>query len=104
MLTIPVILASSERSFSKFKLLKSINMGPVEILKFLKRYDCFPNATIAYRGMLTIYSCDSCIIGMKLFKTQSIKVLLTFYNNNLAMIARESDMLEKIDYVRTIKA
>ena len=25
------------------------SMGPVEILKFLKRHDCFPNATIAYR-------------------------------------------------------
>ena len=25
------------------------NIGPVEILKFLKWHDCFPNATIAYR-------------------------------------------------------
>jgi hypothetical protein len=30
------------------------NMGPLEILKFLKRHDCFPNATIAYRVLLTI--------------------------------------------------
>ena len=30
------------------------DMGPVEILKFLKRHDCFPNASIAYRIMLTI--------------------------------------------------
>ena len=25
------------------------NIGPVEILKFLKWHDCFPNASIAYR-------------------------------------------------------
>ena len=30
------------------------NMGPVEILKFLKWHDCFPNASIAYRVLLTI--------------------------------------------------
>ena len=30
------------------------DMGPVEILKFLKRHDCFPNASIAYRVLLTI--------------------------------------------------
>ena len=30
------------------------NIGPVEILKFLKRHDCFPNACIAYRVLLTI--------------------------------------------------
>ena len=29
-------------------------MGSVEILKLLKRHDCFPNATIAYSVMLTI--------------------------------------------------
>ena len=30
------------------------NMGPVEILKFLRWRACFPNATIAYRVLLTI--------------------------------------------------
>ena len=30
------------------------NIGPVEVLKFLKRHDCFPNASIAYRVLLTI--------------------------------------------------
>jgi hypothetical protein len=30
------------------------NMGPVQILNFLKRHDCFPNAAIAYRTLLTI--------------------------------------------------
>ena len=30
------------------------NMGCVEILKFFKRHDCFPNATIASRVLLII--------------------------------------------------
>jgi hypothetical protein len=29
-------------------------MRPIEILRFLKEYGCFPNATIAYRVLLTI--------------------------------------------------
>lgn len=29
-------------------------MGPIDILNFLKRLNCFPNATIAYRILLTI--------------------------------------------------
>jgi hypothetical protein len=30
------------------------NMGHIEILKFLKRHDSFPNTSIAYRILLTI--------------------------------------------------
>jgi hypothetical protein len=30
------------------------NMGPIEILKFLKRHESFPNTAIAYRILLTI--------------------------------------------------
>jgi hypothetical protein len=30
-------------------------MGPIEILRFLKEHGCFPNATIAYRVLLTIH-------------------------------------------------
>uniref|UniRef100_A0A453GKK2 HAT C-terminal dimerisation domain-containing protein n=1 Tax=Aegilops tauschii subsp. strangulata TaxID=200361 RepID=A0A453GKK2_AEGTS len=30
------------------------NIRPVEILNFLKRHDCFPNASIAYKVPLTI--------------------------------------------------
>jgi hypothetical protein len=29
-------------------------MGPIGILRFLKEHGCFPNATIAYRVLLTI--------------------------------------------------
>jgi hypothetical protein len=41
------------------------NMGPIEILNFLKRHDYFPNATIAYRVLLT--TCDSCISRAEFF-------------------------------------
>ncbi|GJS49840.1 zinc finger MYM-type protein 1-like protein [Tanacetum coccineum] len=34
--------------------LPSENMGPVDVLTFLKQRDCFPNALIAYRVLLTI--------------------------------------------------
>jgi hypothetical protein len=30
------------------------NMGPIEILKFLKRHDSFPNTSIAYRILMII--------------------------------------------------
>uniref|UniRef100_A0A8I7BJ04 HAT C-terminal dimerisation domain-containing protein n=1 Tax=Hordeum vulgare subsp. vulgare TaxID=112509 RepID=A0A8I7BJ04_HORVV len=30
------------------------NIGPLEILNFLKRHHCFPNASIAYRVLWTI--------------------------------------------------
>jgi hypothetical protein len=30
------------------------NIGPLEIQNFLKEHDYFPNATIAYRVLLTI--------------------------------------------------
>ena len=55
------------------------DMGPVDILKFLKRQDYFPNATIAYRVLLTTYDCH--ISRAKLFKTEVIEKLFAFYND-----------------------
>jgi hypothetical protein len=54
------------------------NMGPNEILKFLKRRDSFPNTSIAYRILLTIQVFQTQVgikfpntsIGMLLFQTQ----------------------------------
>ncbi|KAG2597940.1 hypothetical protein PVAP13_5KG311521 [Panicum virgatum] len=69
------------------------DMGPVEILKFLKRHDCFPNASIAYRIMLTIH----------LLKSYLRSTMTQERLNDLAMIALESDMLEKIDYERIVE-
>jgi len=83
------------------------NMGPVEILKFLKRHDCFPNASIAYRVLLTIpvtvASAERSFSKLKLLKSYLRSTMTQERLNDLAMIALESDMLEKINYERIIE-
>ena len=83
------------------------DMGPVEILKFLKRHDCFPNASIAYRIMLTIpvtvASAERSFSKLKLLESYLRSTMTQERLNVLAMIALESDMLEKIDYERIIE-
>jgi len=82
-------------------------MGAIEILKFLKRHDCFPNATIAYRVMLTIpvtvASAERSFSKLKLLKSYLRSTMTQERLNDLAMIALEGDLLEKIDYERIIE-
>ena len=82
-------------------------MGAIEILKFLKRHDCFPNATIAYRVMLTIpvtvASAERSFSKLKLLKSYLRSTVTQERLNDLAMIALEGDLLEKIDYERIIE-
>ena len=77
-------------------------MEPIEILKFLKRHDCFPNATIAYRVLLTISvtvaSAERSFSKLKLLKSYLRSTMTQERLNALAVIALESGMLEKIDY------
>ena len=72
-------------------------MGPVEILKFLKRHDCFPNATIAYRVLLTIpvtvASAERSFSKLKLLKSYLCSTMIQERLNDLTMIALESDIL-----------
>jgi len=83
------------------------SMGPVEILKFLKRHDCFPNTTIAYRVLLTIpvtvASAERSFSKLKLLKSYLRSTMTQERLNDLAMIAFVSDMLEKIDYESIIE-
>ena len=83
------------------------NMGPVEILKFLKRHDCFPNASIAYRVLfiipVTVASAERSFSKLKLLKSYLRSTMTQERLNDLAMIALESDMLEKIDYERIVE-
>ena len=83
------------------------DMGAIEILKFLKRHDCFPNATIAYRLMLTIpvtvASAERSFSKLKLLKSYLRSTMTQERLNDLAMIALEGDLLEKIDYERIIE-
>uniref|UniRef100_A0A8I7B0C9 HAT C-terminal dimerisation domain-containing protein n=1 Tax=Hordeum vulgare subsp. vulgare TaxID=112509 RepID=A0A8I7B0C9_HORVV len=78
------------------------NIGPVEILNFLKRHDCFPNASIAYRVLLTIpvtvASAEKSFCKLKLLKSYMRTTMTQQRLNDLATIALESEVLEKIDY------
>uniref|UniRef100_A0A8I6WNY7 HAT C-terminal dimerisation domain-containing protein n=1 Tax=Hordeum vulgare subsp. vulgare TaxID=112509 RepID=A0A8I6WNY7_HORVV len=75
------------------------NIGPVEILNFLKRHDCFPNASIAYRVLLTIpVTAEKSFCKLKLLKSYMRTTMTQQRLNDLATIALESEVLEKIDY------
>uniref|UniRef100_A0A8I6XUG5 HAT C-terminal dimerisation domain-containing protein n=1 Tax=Hordeum vulgare subsp. vulgare TaxID=112509 RepID=A0A8I6XUG5_HORVV len=78
------------------------NIGPVEILNFLKRHDCFPNASIAYRVLLTIpvtvALAERSFSKLKLLKSYMRTTMTQQRLNDLATIALESEVLEKIDY------
>nr|XP_034594516.1 uncharacterized protein LOC117856211 [Setaria viridis] len=75
------------------------NMGPVEILKFLKRHECFPNASIAYRILLTIPVTVASAERKSYLRSTMTQQRL----NDLATIALESGLLEKIDYEHIIE-
>ncbi|KAK1626212.1 hypothetical protein QYE76_000527 [Lolium multiflorum] len=92
--------------YVELKLLKDFipngNMGPVEVLNFLKRHDCFPNASIAYRVLLTIpvtvASAERSFSKLKLLKSYMCTTMTQQRLNDLATISLESEVLEKIDY------
>lgn len=82
-------------------------LGPVDILNFLKRMDCFPNATIAYRILLTIpvtvASAERSFSKLKLLKSYLRLTMTQERLSGLAMIAIENDILEKVSYEELIE-
>jgi hypothetical protein len=78
------------------------DMGPLDILKFVKRMSCFPNALVAYRILLTIpvtvASAERSFSKLKLLKTYMRSTMTQERLNGLATIAIENDVLEKIKY------
>lgn len=78
------------------------NIGPIDILRFLKGMDFFPNTLIAYRILLTIpvtvASTKRRFSKLKLLKSSLRSTLLQERLNGLAFIAMESDFLESIQY------
>jgi hypothetical protein len=78
------------------------DMGPLDILKFIKRMGCFPNALIAYRILLTIpltvASAERSFSKLKLLKSYTRSTMKQERLNGLAIIALEIDVLEKIKY------
>ena len=78
------------------------SMGPVEVLNFLKRHDCFPNASIAYRVLLTIpvtvASAERSFSKLKLLKSYMRTTMTQQRLNDLTTISLDNKVLEKIDY------
>ena len=84
------------------KLMPKENVGPLEVLRFIKRHDCFPNASITYRVLLTIpmtvASAERSFSKLKLLKSYMRTTMTQERLNDLTTIALEGDMLEKINY------
>ena len=77
-------------------------MGPIDILNYLNKRPYFPVATIAYRILLTIpvtvASAERSFSKLKLLKSYLHTTMTQERLNGLATIARENDILEKINY------
>jgi hypothetical protein len=78
------------------------SMSPLDILKYLKQLGCFPNAVIAYKILLTIpvtvASAERSFSKLKLLKSYLRSTMTQERLNELATIALENDVLEKIKY------
>lgn len=111
------VLKNGERSdidanelFVELRLLNSFlpdkNMGPIDILKVLKQVDCFPNAIVAYRILLTIpvtvATAEKSFSKLKLLKSYMRSTMSQERLNGLAMIAIENDILKIVDYEELI--
>ncbi|KAK9750780.1 hypothetical protein RND81_02G221600 [Saponaria officinalis] len=77
-------------------------MGPVDLLKFLKRFNCFHNTLIAYRIMLTtpvtVASAEISFSKLKLLKSYLRSTMSQERLIGLALIAIENGILEQMDY------
>ena len=82
-------------------------MGPIDILNFLKRLNCFPNATIAYRILLTIpvtvALAERSFSKLKLLKSYLRSTMTQERLSGLALIAIENDILENVSYEELIE-
>ena len=76
------------------------------ILSSLKTFNCFPNACIAYRIILTIpvtvASAERSFSKLKLLKSYLRSTMSQNRLNSLDLISIESDFLKNLDYERII--
>ncbi|KAL6560427.1 hypothetical protein OROGR_003986 [Orobanche gracilis] len=82
--------------------LPSETTNPTDVLKYMKKVECFPNAIIAYRILLTIpvtvASAERSFSKLKLLKSYLRSTMSQERLNGLAMIAIENGILKSIDY------
>jgi hypothetical protein len=73
----------------------------LDILKFVKLADCYPNVTIAYRVLLTVpvtvASAERSFSKLKLIKTYLRSSMSQDRLNGLATLSIEKEMLKNID-------
>ena len=88
-------------------LLPKKKMTALDILNFLKRVDCFPNTSIAYRILLTIpitvASAERSFSKLKLLKSYLRSTMTQERLNGLALMTIESNILDKIVYKDVIE-
>ncbi|XP_021861362.2 uncharacterized protein [Spinacia oleracea] len=81
-------------------------ISALEILKFVKAADCYPNVSIAYRILLTmpvtVASAERSFSKLKLLKTYLRSSMSQERLNGLAILSIEKEILEHIDLDTTI--
>ncbi|XP_023766815.1 uncharacterized protein LOC111915381 [Lactuca sativa] len=77
-------------------------MSPIDVLKYMKKVECFPNVIIAYKTLLTIpvtvASAERSFSKLKLLKSYLRSTMSQERLNELAIIAIENVILQTIDY------
>ncbi|XP_023729566.1 uncharacterized protein LOC111877276 [Lactuca sativa] len=96
----------AEELYTELKLFETLDTNefnnPIDVLKFLKELDYFPNASIAYRILLTIpvtvASAKRNFSKLKLLKSYLRSAMNQQRLSGLAMISIENEILENIEY------
>ncbi|XP_023735010.2 uncharacterized protein LOC111882873 [Lactuca sativa] len=88
-------------------LLPKEKLTTIDILNFLKRVDCFPITSIAYRIMLTIHvtvaSVERSFSKLKILKSYLRSTMTQERLNGLALMTIERNMLDKVTYEDVIE-
>ena len=75
---------------------------PIEVLNYIKRLDSFPNASIAYRILLTIpvtvASAERSFSKLKLIKSYLRSTMSQERLSGLAILAIEKEILTELEY------
>ncbi|KAI3515564.1 hypothetical protein L1887_14464 [Cichorium endivia] len=100
----------AEELYTELKLFEMLDTNefnnPIDVLKFLKELDYFPNACIAYRILLTIpvtvASAERSFSKLKFLKSYLRSTMTQERLSGLAMISIENEILESINYEELI--